>query len=108
MKTRNIQTVIESDLVANVAPDTQGLGELQVRCLSKGNNFIRYIVVDSAEVEKQMFSVRILAEAQFNNQREKFSFSAQKLSTTTALKVKNTILSHLPVLSQKFCNQLMV
>ncbi|MCL1076495.1 hypothetical protein [Shewanella dokdonensis] len=107
MKTRNIQTVIDSDLVANVVPEAQGFGELQVRCLSKGDKFIRYIVVDSAEVEQKPFAVRILAEAQFNNQREKFSFSAPELSIAMASRVKDTILTHLPVLNQQHCHRLM-
>jgi hypothetical protein len=98
MKTRNIQTVIDSDIVASV--EIQGLAVLQVRCLRAGDRFTRYIVVDSLEVQQEPFSVQIFAEAQFNSQRQKFSFSAPELPTLVAARIKDTILSHVPILNK--------
>ncbi|NRB23137.1 hypothetical protein [Shewanella sp.] len=98
MKTRNIQTVIDSDVVASVG--IQGLADLQVRCLRAGDRFTRYIVVDSLEVKREPFSVQIFAEAQFNSQRQKFSFSAPELPSAVAERVKEAILSHIPILNK--------
>ena len=102
MKTRNIQTVVDSDLVS-VVSEIQGCSELQVRCLSYNSRTVRYIVVDSAEVKQESFSVRILAEGQFNHQRQKFSFSAPDLTISMADIVKDAMLSYQTSQNNRFC-----
>ncbi|MCH1924160.1 hypothetical protein L9G74_06395 [Shewanella sp. C32] len=94
MKTRNRLTILESDIIATVDDVKEGLGELQVRCLNHGPQRVRYMVISAKELEKKLFSVQILAEAQFNYQQQKLAFIPMGLSTATALKVES-IIKHL-------------
>ncbi len=93
IKTRNIKTVVDSEVIACIGV---GEREFQIRLLSSSSDrYIRYIVVKTMDVQREYYAVPIHGEVRFNRRRCRLSSNIRYLSTESASQVRNLVVQHI-------------